>query len=170
MSESQEQEKRRYSGSERLQIVTDYMAQNDGEADPGKFVEAAASPQHPAHDWFDWEESVAAHKWRLQQARQFFRITVKVEVEQDTSLVDGTTTVRVEQRPALVAQRAVENALISTATEQGTTELRAGILDGPLGLRPFLRRYQTVMQDAEVTAIERAVRLIEKNDRKANES
>ena len=40
-------------------------------------VREAADPRSPLHDYFQWEDTVAAHQWRLQQARQLVRVCVE---------------------------------------------------------------------------------------------
>jgi len=37
--------------------------------DPKKMVELAKSPRSPLHKYFDWDDSTAARKWRVHQAR-----------------------------------------------------------------------------------------------------
>lgn len=44
---------------------------------PEKVVEAARDKESPLHDRFDWEDSEAAHKWRLHQARNLINVTVQ---------------------------------------------------------------------------------------------
>lgn len=45
-------------------------------------VEEARKKRSPLHNFFDWDDSVAAHKWRLQQARVLIN-EVKVVVENE---------------------------------------------------------------------------------------
>jgi hypothetical protein len=40
-------------------------------------VEEARHPASPLHEYFQWDDSLAAHQWRLQQARQMIRVTVE---------------------------------------------------------------------------------------------
>ena len=40
------------------------------------FVDAAASPKHPAHKLFEWDDTTAAHQYRLEQARGIIRCLV----------------------------------------------------------------------------------------------
>lgn len=44
-------------------------------------VEAARPAQSPLHDEFDWDDSEAAERWRLEQAGQLFR-RIKVVITQ----------------------------------------------------------------------------------------
>jgi hypothetical protein len=49
----------------------------DGLVQPEKVVEAAADPLSPLHKFFEWDDSEAAHQWRLVQAR---KLVVRVVV------------------------------------------------------------------------------------------
>lgn len=50
--------------------------ENDGTLTPEAVVEAARAEESALHDKFDWEDSEAAHKWRLFQARNLLRVVV----------------------------------------------------------------------------------------------
>ena len=43
-------------------------------------VEEASDPKHPLHHRFEWNDAVAGHKYRLQQARVLLRVTYKVDI------------------------------------------------------------------------------------------
>ena len=47
---------------------------------PENVVEAAKSKSNPLHDLFEWDDTKAGYKWRLQQARVFIN-EIKVIVE-----------------------------------------------------------------------------------------
>lgn len=51
---------------------------NGGALTPAAIVYAAADEAHPLHNRFQWDDTVAAHKYRLGQARQLVR-TVRVQ-------------------------------------------------------------------------------------------
>lgn len=51
---------------------------NSGFLRPESVVKAAASPNSVLHDSFDWDDSVAGHHWRLEQARRLIRMAVIV--------------------------------------------------------------------------------------------
>lgn len=40
-----------------------------GPVTPSRLVAEAADPEHPLHDRFEWDDSAAAHQYRLNQAR-----------------------------------------------------------------------------------------------------
>jgi hypothetical protein len=54
-------------------------ATNGGELRPIDVVTAARSPESPLHTHFDWDDSDAADKWRLHQARLLIRVVVAYE-------------------------------------------------------------------------------------------
>lgn len=45
-----------------------------GRLTPHVVVEVAAAEDHPLHGRFEWDDSVAGHKYRLQQARDLIRV------------------------------------------------------------------------------------------------
>lgn len=50
---------------------------NGGLLRPEDVVEEASDPRSPLHDQFDWDDTEAAQKWRLHQARNLIRICVR---------------------------------------------------------------------------------------------
>ncbi len=50
--------------------------QNGGTLSGGQLLAAATDPQSPLHEQFKWDDAVAAHRYRLIQARQIIRIYV----------------------------------------------------------------------------------------------
>ena len=83
----------------------------DGLIQPEKVVEAASNPESPLHRYFEWDDSEAAHQWRLQQAR---RLIVRVVVrDSDTRPVRVNVVVRhsngTERRGYVPVDRAVSD-------------------------------------------------------------
>jgi len=54
--------------------------ENNGVLLPKAVVEAARSQNSPLHSWFEWDDSVAAEAYRLEQARYLIRITVEYPI------------------------------------------------------------------------------------------
>ena len=50
---------------------------NGGEITPHQVVEEARNPDHPLHKNFEWDNSIAAEKWRVQQARMMIKVVVE---------------------------------------------------------------------------------------------
>lgn len=64
----------------------------DGLVQPEKVVEAASSPESALHKYFEWDDSEAAHQWRLAQARKLIvRVVIK---DSDTRPVRVNVVVR----------------------------------------------------------------------------
>ena len=61
---------------EELQKIYD----DAGSLTPSLVLEVAENPGHPLHKKFDWDDTVAARRWRLSQAAHLIR-SVKVNVE-----------------------------------------------------------------------------------------
>ena len=55
----------------RKAIAEEHAKHHGGIYRPAKFVEEASAKSHPAHRWFEWDDSKAGHSFRLQQARHF---------------------------------------------------------------------------------------------------
>lgn len=64
-------------GGQNLRDVLMEIRAKRGALTPPIVVEEAADPMHPLHHRFDWDDSSAAHKYRLQQASQLLRVRYK---------------------------------------------------------------------------------------------
>lgn len=53
--------------------------ENDGILDPEVVISEAKSKKSPLHDSFTWDNTEAAHQFRLEQARHLIRVCVQVE-------------------------------------------------------------------------------------------
>lgn len=53
------------------------LYQRDGILIPEKVVEFARNPATVLHEHFDWNDTSAAEKWRVEQARNLIRVTVE---------------------------------------------------------------------------------------------
>jgi len=65
----------------------------DGRLTPEAVVRAAKNPKSPLHDRFEWDDSVAAHKHRLEQARCLIR-SVMVTITTETKTISTVHYVR----------------------------------------------------------------------------
>lgn len=57
-----------------------YKANEDGKLMPEEVVEAARHPDSPLHSKFEWDDSVAAENYRLNQARTLI-VRFKVQID-----------------------------------------------------------------------------------------
>lgn len=71
-----------------MSLLSELQAIRDehGQLTPVLVVETARDPEHPLHSRFDWDDSVAAEKWRLEQASQLLRVTKRVDLSRPTDL------------------------------------------------------------------------------------
>ena len=78
-------------------------AQKDGYISPEDVVVAARIPESPLHDRFLWDDSEAAHRFRLVQAGMLLRrvkITViRMEGDQDQNIITVTPVRRFQSDP-----------------------------------------------------------------------
>lgn len=56
-----------------LQQWVEDMAAKRGTITPDQLVIAAQNPKSPGHSYFEWDDSSAAHRWRLEQAARLIR-------------------------------------------------------------------------------------------------
>lgn len=59
-------------------------------------VDSAEDPLSPLHDLFEWDDDTAAHKWRLEQARQLIK-SVRVFIEPLNIRVRAYTSLEVDR-------------------------------------------------------------------------
>ncbi len=69
------------------------LQSKDGRLTPKKVLEAAADPDHVLHGEFDWDDTTAARKWRLEQARKLIR-SVEINITVDLTTVTAIGYVR----------------------------------------------------------------------------
>lgn len=55
------------------------LKNRSGVLEPQIVVETARSANHPLHDSFEWDDTVAGHKFRVEQARALIRVHVTIE-------------------------------------------------------------------------------------------
>ena len=58
---------------EQLQAIRD----EHGTLTPALVVDVARDPEHPLHPRFEWDDSTAAERWRIEQAGQLLRVTYR---------------------------------------------------------------------------------------------
>lgn len=67
--------------AQELKIIS---KENGGVIMPSVVVDRARPPENPLHPHFEWNDSVAAEKFRLEQARYIIRMTITQETSQPT--------------------------------------------------------------------------------------
>lgn len=114
---------------------------------PESVVELAAPDDAPLHPFFEWRDTVAAKKFREDQARNLIR-SVVVQIE-DSETTPVRAFVSVTSAPE---ERNFEgSAYISTARALKNTDYRAQVLEDALNeLNSFRTRYQHLRELADV--------------------
>lgn len=62
-----------------------------GKLTPAVVVEAAGAEDHPLHDRFEWDDSVAGQKYRLIQARELIRVVREKYIDRSGAPADVRT-------------------------------------------------------------------------------
>lgn len=111
---------------------------------PEQVVEAARDPKSPIHDRFTWDDTEAARKYRLEEARALIRVSVTV-VENIAGPIRAFC--------SLPTDRLSGQGYRLTAAVMSDADQRAQMLACALEeLRAFQQRYQELQELAEVFA------------------
>lgn len=62
------------------------IREEHGSLTPALLVGLAVDPEHPLHSQFEWDDTVAGHKYRIEQAGRLLRVTYKPMPGQTTEL------------------------------------------------------------------------------------
>ena len=128
---------------DRQRLIAEYAKRNGGVFDPAGFMREVQEQgkNHPAFDWFTWDDTAAAENWRVEQARRFAQgLKVIFEIQQV-----GGGTVRIGA-PALISP--IENRKdgggykVMSLSDRDLDELRSQAL---MDLRSWERRYSIVL-------------------------
>lgn len=122
----------------------------DGRGTPEALVESAAEKSSPIHDCFDWNDQSAAHAYRVEQARHYWKaieIVVRVDDSTETKqrafhpvFIDGE---RQYQDIGTIAQ---SQSLMGQLIDQAKRDLIA-----------FKHRYASLSEAAELSAVFAAI-------------
>jgi len=134
--------------------LTRIAEKNGGVLRPEDVVEEARDPRSPLHDQFDWDNTEAARKWRLHQARNLIRVCVRyLEVPGSQEKVPCRVWVSLTtDRLADGGYRPLEHVLRLKTTREQLLE------DAMREAEAFQRKYAMLSELAEVhEAISRAL-------------
>lgn len=112
------------STREHLQAIRD----EHGTLTPALVVDVARDPEHALHSRFEWDDSIAAEKWRIEQAGQLLRITFRPNPDKPVDL-RAFTAIKGEDSP--------------TSDYMPTEEVAANPFMAELMLRQMKRDWQT---------------------------
>lgn len=148
----------RFTKAFRQEVVDAYVAKH-GRFDVQGFLAEASDPGHPAHGWFTWDDEAAAHRYRLDQAREFIsglRITFEVK-KQHRSGVRVVTT----RMPLAIAG---PDGSGYTMTDPGSKEgRRPACREAARTLRQWVERYQgaVLLAGGSLRSLERVADALE---------
>jgi hypothetical protein len=156
----------RFTRELRQKIIEEFARQNNGWYDPRAFVQhvRSAGPEHPAFEWFTWDDAAAAEAFRLDQARDFARgLVIRFEVQE--ARPKGKVIVAHREAPFAVSPVASRKSgggyyLTDPTDAEHMAELRrqaASHLDW------WLRRYGSAVEAAggDVKAVEKVLALLQ---------
>lgn len=140
----------RLNPTERQAILDDHVARH-GRYDPAVFVAEAASSQHPAHGWFEWDDQSAAGEYRLWQAREFVRgLRIRFTIEMQERNVKGAIE---REAPAFLSPVAGRKAGggYHPVDPNDPEHMRELCRQAAASLGTWLRRYEAALDHAGVT-------------------
>lgn len=126
------------------QVIGDTLAKigkaNDGKLTPKAVLEAARSKTSPLHKHFEWDDSVAAERYRLDQAREIIGIIRVVDA-------------KAGERPAYISIASDEGTSYRTVQDVASSaDLQMAILrQCDRDLEAITRRYRQLMDVCELT-------------------
>lgn len=124
---------------------------NDGALMPELVVDCARKPSSPLHSCFTWDNSEAAHQYRLWQARQLIRVSVQI--------VPGTENTTERIWVSLTPDRGNDGGYRSLISVMSDKQLRAQLLQDALDdMRVFEDKYRRLKELASVFSAMKKVR------------
>ena len=127
-------------------------SKGDGILYPEDVVRAAKPVNSPLHTYFDWEDGLAAWKWRLEQARRLIRVYITV-IEADGPKESRAYVSLSSDRQGDGGYRAIVDVLENE-------EMREQLLADALGdLRRLKTKYASLQELASVFAAIDAIKV-----------
>jgi hypothetical protein len=122
-------------------------ARKGGELRPIDVVDAARLKRSPLHDQFDWDDTEAAERWRLHQARNLLRVVVAFEpVDEDKRIECRVFISLTPDRESGVGYRVMHTVL-------SDPEQRKQLLDDARAeMKRFITKYRKLDELAAVFA------------------
>lgn len=138
--------------AERLAELKRIAKEHGGVLTPGDVVAAAADETSPLHSAFEWDDSEAARKYRLEQARHIIRVTVEV-------IGGGDNGRQIQAFVSVRSDRTDAGGYRHAPTLMRSKDGRAAILETALWeLEAFQKKYAALNELADVFAAIKAAR------------
>lgn len=157
----------RFTKALRQQIVREFAVRHNGYFNPSLFLEEvrANGPDHPAHEWFQWDDDKAAREHRLWQAREFAKdLKVTFEVEE----VGRNKAIKIteQEAPMVISPGSGRNSGggYFLTDPDNPEHMAEHCRQAAVALRSWLRRYESAVKYAggSVAALERSAAALEK--------
>jgi hypothetical protein len=151
---------------QRAEIVKDFCLRHDGVYNPHTFVEEVRStgPDHPAYQFFTWDDTEAANKQRTWEARMFVQgLKLVFQIEHQTP----TGRIKIHERdvplllsPSSTRQDGMGYYMFDPNDPDHLEELRRQAV---VDLKAWLVRYSVALDAAGLTAqpLERIISILE---------
>ena len=139
--------------SQKKKILDDIAKANGGILLPETVIRLAKNPKHPLHPYFDWDDAIAAHQYRLDQARDLIS-SIEVLVEYEDRVV---TAISYIHSPGSKDQGYIAVDALAKKPEEARQALqielerimgsvaRGRSIAGGLGLEPY---FEAILQNA----------------------
>ena len=126
-------------------------AENGGVLRREDVVREAEAKASPLHSYFEWDDTEAAHKWRLEQAGQLIRVTVEY-------ISDGEMTVPFRTFVSLTSDRKLPGGgYRATVSVMNAPDKQAQLLrDALFDLESFQRKYGNLRALARLFVAQRS--------------
>lgn len=118
-------------------------ATHGGMLQPKTVVESARPDHSPLHDSFDWDDSEAAEKWRLTQARQLIRAVVQYEQV-------GNKTISTRVFVSLTPDREESGYRLTNAVMSDDAHRQQLLTDAMADMQRFKEKYRRLAELAKV--------------------
>lgn len=159
MSDEQDDDVDAFVPSEEIRAAVVALENEHGRLTPEYVLEEAAIETSPLHGCFEWDDSVAAHKHRLDQARRLIR-SVKVVVTTTTRVI---STVRYGRDPqAAPGQGYVSVEQLRSEPDNARAFLRHEFSRAAAHLRRAEDLAEVLGLRHEVTAVRQSVEMLSK--------
>jgi len=142
--------------SNQMDIVRDALCEiaekSGGVISPRAVIETAANKDHPLHDYFLWDDTAAANRYRLNQASLLIR-RIKIDIIKPSS---GPKNIKIEttrEYPSLSKLRGKENTGSYVALEKVMTDdgMKSDLIEtAKQELIAIKKKYQTLVEFTKV--------------------
>lgn len=146
----------------RQEIIRDFAVRHNGNYNPALFAEEAADPEHPAHEWFEWDDTTAAREHRVWQAREFAQgLRIKFSVQE---IKRGVVSVREVEMPFAISPVGDRDKgggyFVSDPNDP--SHMAELCRQAAADLGRWLRRYEAALAHAggSIATVERQLRLL----------